>query len=112
VSLRDSRRIRKLLELTHSETSLLVAENGIIGLTDASVGQHDLSIDIRGHRHWRVLCGDRVTCEIRNGVPFLPSPRLEEWAFRDLCSRIFPKEVNTAYLWRAANSLLGRSTVQ
>ncbi|MEN6458785.1 MAG: diadenylate cyclase [Thermoguttaceae bacterium] len=108
VSLRDSRRIRKLLELTHGRTSLLVAENGIIGLTDASTAQHDLSVDIRGHRHWRVLCRDRVVCEIRYGVPSLPSSRLEEWVFRDLCSRIFPKEVNTTYLWRAASSCVGQ----
>jgi hypothetical protein len=109
VSLRDSRRIRKLLELTRGESSLLVAENGVIGLVDALVAQSELSIDVRGHRHWRVLVGESAICEFKYGVPYLPKPRLDEHEFQELCSRILPKGADVARLWEAARSCMTQS---
>ncbi len=109
VSLRNSRRIRKLLELTHGESSLLVADDGVVGLVDGLGTQSGLSIAVRGHRNWCVLIGESAICEFRYGIPSLPKPRLEEHVFQELCCRILPKGADTAQLWRAADSCMKQS---
>jgi hypothetical protein len=109
ISLRDSRRIRKLLELTCGESSLILTEKGVIGLMDAPVTELGLSIDIRAHRHWRVLVGESVICEFKYGVPNLPKPRLDEQEFQELCCRVLPKGADVAQLWKAASTCMAQS---
>jgi DisA bacterial checkpoint controller nucleotide-binding len=106
ISIRESRRIRKLLEMTRKHFSLLLMENGVVGVIDANKADFNFSIDIPSHRHWRIFLGNKVICEFQYGIPSLPRPKLESSDFKELCSRILPDNSDITKLWQIAESCI------
>lgn len=109
ISLRESRRLRKLLELTRDDYSLIIDDNGVIGITDKQSAQSGFSIDIPGHQHWRMLYNDNIICEFRYGTPNLPQSKLEKQVFAELCTRILPADVDIDKLWLVTEACMKQS---
>ena len=93
VSLRDYRKVRKLLEISDGELQLVCADGDVIGFgrqaAEATVAPR-YRIEFVGHHRWRATRGARVLMEVSYGQPHLPTPRLDPDTFRARVARAFP----------------------
>lgn len=93
VSLRDHRRVRKLLELTSLEGALHTNSVGVFGLIDVNVSsveeENVFEVVFLGHHHWEL----RHACELLMGVsfgqPYLPKLLGYETKLRQDLPRLF-----------------------
>ncbi|MEK6262948.1 MAG: diadenylate cyclase [Planctomycetota bacterium] len=108
VRLTEHRRIRKLLELTRSDFSLILADVGVVGLAQSSDDQRPdiqkFEIEILGHHYWRVVRHGVTLCEFWYGTPRLPRPKVDFAQFADLCERLLPDNSEIAELWNVINA--------
>lgn len=107
VSLSESRRLRKLLELSRDDYILLVTSDGVTGLT-RKPAKHAIQIDVPGFRHWRVNVSGRIVCEFKHGTPVLPRPSLKERDFQEICIRVLPDNADSQRLWEIAEACIGQ----
>lgn len=92
VSLRDYRKVRKLLETTGPDVALLCADGEVYGLgSRAEDGERDahFEIEFTGHHAWRLRLGPRVLMDVHYGQPHLPKERLDGGEFRRVVQGTF-----------------------
>lgn len=103
VSLKQHGRIRKLLELTRGDFSLILADIGVVGLArssdDRRPDMQKFEIDILGHHYWRVVRHGITLCEFWYGTPRIPRPKVDFTQFADLCERLLPDDSDVSELW-------------
>ena len=94
VQLGDFPAVRKLLEMSNEEISLLCDTDVIYGL-GRPVGvyepiRHDLfAVHFTQHFHWDMLHGGRVLMHVAYGQPTLPKQRVNRLNFRRALEKVF-----------------------
>ena len=92
ISVENSRAFRKILELT-SEYALNMNAKEIWGLAvinDYADDKEDLyEISILGYHHWELRHAGKILMHVRNALPFLPIPNVDENKLRMDIPRIF-----------------------
>lgn len=94
VRIDDYRAVRKLLEMSSAQISLLCDSYEIYGLGnivgDYNSNREDLfEINFNKHYHWDLLHDNHVLMNVSYGQPNLPKSRISERKFREDIKRIF-----------------------
>jgi hypothetical protein len=93
VEVHNVRASRKLLELASQNLALHVNAKNVFGLVevaDYAAGQEDLyEVNILGHHFWELAHAGQALMRVRDGLPSLPAPPLEEARLRTDLHRIF-----------------------
>lgn len=90
VSLRATRAVRKLLEMTDDDVGLIVHEHGVIGLGRATDNVDDIfSIAVTGHATWELAMGPMGLLRMTYGAPTLPTPIFDAERLVDVLERVF-----------------------
>lgn len=94
VSLSDFPAVRKLLEMSNEDTSLLCDTDVIYGLGRPTgvydPARHDLFfVAFTQHYHWDLLHGGRVLMHVEYGQPTLPKQRVNRLNFRRALDKVF-----------------------
>lgn len=94
VALSDFPAVRKLLEMSNEDISLLCDTDVIYGLGRPTGVyepiRHDLfTVAFTQHFHWDLLHGGRVLMHVAYGQPTLPKPRVNRLNFRRALEKVF-----------------------
>jgi hypothetical protein len=93
VEVHNVRASRKLLELTSPNLAIHMNAKNIFGLVevaDYTAGQADLyEVNILGHHLWELAHAGKALMRVRDGLPSLPAPPLEEGKVRTDLRRVF-----------------------
>ena len=89
-SVRKRRLIRKLLELTSDDLSLLCDSVGFYGIGEYNPVNEDLfEIHIKGHYQWNLIHDNKTLLQVKYGKPYLPKGVFSREEFFNRTSRIF-----------------------
>jgi hypothetical protein len=97
IHLRNTRAIRKLLEVTSQDFRLLIDDNGVYGIgkvregADLEQARHAFPIEVTSHATWELRSHEAALMRVSYGVSALPRPLLDRARFRDAVLRLFPE---------------------
>ena len=87
VSLRDSKIMRKLLELSDESTSVITDGQKAFGLRNRDPTPHDAEVTVRGHAEWELSVDGKTLMKVSYGTAKLPSPPLDRHKVADAARR-------------------------
>ncbi|MBV6510052.1 MAG: hypothetical protein JJLCMIEE_03171 [Acidimicrobiales bacterium] len=110
VSLRDSRAIRKLLEVSDEDVALLTDGSKVFGLGDIESRESDDSpafeIIVPSHATFELRHDGVALMRVAYGRPALPRPLLDRIRFDDVVKRVLAVE-DTTILWTIVEAAAG-----
>lgn len=91
VPVRDTRWVRKLLQMAGGDAALVLGTNAISGLGRISkASAQTYSADFIDQQHWDFKRGEQILLRTRFGVPTLPQEPISNARFENNFKRIFP----------------------
>lgn len=92
VALRERRTVRKLMEANDEHSALLVNRSGSVYALGHVQPDDEQAVVVSflGRGAWDLMRGGRLLLSVRDGEARLPSPPLDEAAFRNLVDRLLP----------------------
>ncbi|MEG3146528.1 diadenylate cyclase [Sphingomonas sp. RT2P30] len=96
VSLRQTRWIRKLLEMSTRETPLIASYEHAFGLGHVGGGSPIFHVDFVDQHEWLFRRGDTTMLHCRFGKPALPRDAIDRERFADTLLRLFPEMTDEA----------------
>ena len=92
IGLRESRSVRKLLELTDSTTKALLTDgSSIYGIGECNSAPDVAKITIESHGRWSFSVDDTILMKVVYEHATLPKPLLDKTVFRDILERTVGK---------------------
>ena len=116
VPLRQSRWLRKLLQMATRETALISGYDTVYGLGSTSdISTEPYAIDIIDRHHWDLRQGRNILMHVRAGQPSLPKEPISSERLKENMARIF-ENISEASIARAKNVMdilfkLGRGSM-
>ena len=116
VPFRDSRWVRKTLQMTRAGVGIIADSQNIHGLGKVK-DSHDFAkqdifaINFLDHYYWELACGKQVLLQSHYGIPKLPQEAFNKNAFLANFTRIFSKasDSDALRLWGLLNTQLNLS---
>ena len=106
IPLFSTKRVRKLLELSSDDRSLVIGDDGLEGIVDSAGEPARFETIITGYHQWRLLIDGEAVCEICDGMPRIPKPAIEQEEFSELCDRLLPADADADALYQLAVSCI------